>query len=405
MNNDFPPIPMKAYERSENDVAETVFRTVGHHILSFLSIRDTFLSCLTINQQMHTNIEEHYLYRYSKPSSAKVEENKLLPRDAFVLTAIVDILLCIVDESDINRMSQGPTQGPPSRDETLYPNPPDYTSDSKHKPIPLNRAFLNRNSHARLMSMVLQQFHASPETYLYGCYDELYDTLFNDCDDDYDPLLLRYMQEVLEDEVQYWVTSRVFDTFIVLFEREDGTILVSLDDSKVYLATNILGSFSQLVLPKHNKTNKKSPISKTKQGKRNSKTRVKVKKHVSSPIQHHEYIEGNLAVLGKYNPLKGKKITCMLYPFQDMIVTDGSIWKISKGTPDDVNTALQLYLDAEDKRTIIASLPKVEYVETRTLDSNELQQVRESHYDTLELLKKLPQNSDDGIWILNEDVR
>ena len=378
----------------QKNPAEVAIRTVGHTILSFLPIRDVFTSYLTITTNTFQQVKQHYLYRYHTSTNArnKVSHNKLNSRDAFVLTAILDHMLWQADSSDITRLrgGQGNTKGsikPSKRDEEGYGGPINFRYDHNHRPIPLHRVYHHNDDYSHVIAMMLQLFHTHPLQYLYGVYDRFYYVLFNHCND-FHPILLAKMKDVLVKEVQYWGTSRVFGTFIVLFEREDGTILISLEDNKVYLATTILGvSFSQLVAVKTVQIKKKSATDLA----------------GGSPVTT---TNDNKAVFGKYNPLKGKKIACMLYPFQDMIVTDGSIWKTSTATESEINAALRIYIQAEDERSINTTLPKVEYIETRTLDPNEIQQVKETHGTTLEMLKRLPSgNDEEGIWVFDEEIR
>eukprot|EP01040_Poterioochromonas_malhamensis_P003006 gene3006-3193_t len=133
-------------------------------------------------------------------------------------------------------------------------------------------------------------------------------------------------KEFMED-CPYWNSSKVLGNFIVLMERRDGSVLVSTDYSKVYLA---LGHFDSLA-------GKVTYVP--------GKGFRDIKKYPPPKI---------------HGPINGMKGTTILLNWQNKIVYDGMMAPREMASKGTLKKALQAYLQALNTGTLITALPKNE---------------------------------------------
>ncbi len=123
-------------------------------------------------------------------------------------------------------------------------------------------------------------------------------------------------KDFLED-CPYWNSSKVFGDFIVLMERPDGTILVSVDYSKVYLVVGLVNSVAS----------------------------------VSGADYYFPKIHGRISSI---------LITTVLLNWQNKIVYDGFLSPGEAVSDETLEKAFQAYLNALNTGTLITNLPKNE---------------------------------------------
>jgi hypothetical protein len=133
--------------------------------------------------------------------------------------------------------------------------------------------------------------------------------------------------EALNKDCVYWESSRVHGTFIVLFDRPDGTILVSQDLKRVYLVLGLeqtIGTVTNFIHGAKGNIVKGAPF--------------------KAPKFHAR--------------LLGSRITTTLVNWENKIVYDGLITSHSAPKPRIIQRALQAYIHAVDTKTLIVSLDK-----------------------------------------------
>jgi hypothetical protein len=184
------------------------------------------------------------------------------------------------------------------------------------------------------LAQVFTQWLAVPSNIEKGILRICYDTALRRAqeraeEDDFEKFM--NMRRILEDDIQYWYHSRAFDSFIILFERSDGTILVSEDLKRVYLVVDVDIRITY-----------KCIYHMTKDLKAVQKRAREVKKSLP------------------FGPFCGHKVSLVLVPFKNMIVTDGSIFHRERLTPSHIKAAVTAYLNALDKNSLITQLPKLQ---------------------------------------------
>jgi hypothetical protein len=134
----------------------------------------------------------------------------------------------------------------------------------------------------------------------------------------------------IDEDVQYWKSTRVFDHYMVLFDRDDGTVVVSSDLKRVYL---VVGCNKERTLGYE------------------ANLSIDVKKKIMIP---------NASFLPPkfYSPVMGTRLALTLVNWKGKITHDGIIRGIDKGTPMHVKYALRAYKKALEKNTIISTLEK-----------------------------------------------
>jgi hypothetical protein len=133
--------------------------------------------------------------------------------------------------------------------------------------------------------------------------------------------------EALIKDCVYWESSRVHGTFIVLFDRPDGTILVSQDLKRVYLVLGLeqtLGDVANFIYNAH-----ETPVRGPK---------------FKAPKFHAR--------------LLGSRVTTTLVNWENKIVYDGLIKSETAPMAKVLQKALQAYIHAVDTKTLIVSLEK-----------------------------------------------
>lgn len=130
----------------------------------------------------------------------------------------------------------------------------------------------------------------------------------------------------LEEDVIYWTSSRVVGNFIVLFERPDGTIMVSDDYQHVYLVLGIAQSLGDV-------TNISFEGNTMKQGK------------PFGPPKFH-------------SPLFSVVIFTTLLNWDGKIVYDGLLMPQYKPSPSTMKRAINAYINAVNNGTLFTKLEK-----------------------------------------------
>ncbi len=137
----------------------------------------------------------------------------------------------------------------------------------------------------------------------------------------------------VERDVKYWRDSRVFGDFYLLFDRQDGAILLSNDFQKVYLVQGLAQTIGSAI-----PADKQTP-------------------QVKSLIPFH-------------GGFRGRKISTTLLNWQDQIVYDGLMMHLGVMTSAQIKKAVKSYCKAVDKHTLITSLKKKLVVAATPLSSS-----------------------------------
>eukprot|EP01040_Poterioochromonas_malhamensis_P014463 gene14463-16008_t len=155
----------------------------------------------------------------------------------------------------------------------------------------------------------------------------IFHCLLADIESDETERAFRY-KEFMED-CPYWNSSKVFGDFIVLMERRDGSILVSADYSKVYLVLGHLDSLAGKI--------------------------------TFIPGKGFSYVEKYPAPK-IHGPINGVKVKMILLNWQNKVAYDGMMSPREMVSKAALKKALQAYLQALNRGTLITSLPKKESV-------------------------------------------
>ncbi len=124
----------------------------------------------------------------------------------------------------------------------------------------------------------------------------------------------------LENDTKYWRDTRVFGDFYILFDRIDGSILVSSNYETVYIVLGLAQSLGEAILGR-------------------------------SPTTKNSLPQFNKGWLGR-------KILTTLLNWNDKIVYDGLMMHLSVMTSEERDRALKAYYRAVDTNTIIVTLEK-----------------------------------------------
>eukprot|EP01040_Poterioochromonas_malhamensis_P003007 gene3007-3194_t len=173
----------------------------------------------------------------------------------------------------------------------------------------------------------------------------IFHCLLADIESDETERAFRY-KEFMED-CPYWNSSKVFGDFIVLMERRDGSILVSADYSKVYLVLGHLDSLAGKI--------------------------------TFIPGKGFSYVEKYPAPK-IHGPINGVKVKMILLNWQNKVAYDGMMSPREMVSKAALKKALQAYLKALNRGTLITSLPKKEsvtaHVQPYKIDKEEYESYR-----------------------------
>jgi hypothetical protein len=161
-----------------------------------------------------------------------------------------------------------------------------------------------------------------------GVFHYLYDSLNND-----PSFKIEFPQwrEVFIRDCQYWGDSYVFDDFIVLFERPDGTILVSSDMKRVYLALGGKNSVGELAALRYDSVED-------------------ILVRVAHPKKTWKL----------HGPLVGSRVVTVLLPWENKVASDLTIGAYEISPLETVKKAIAAYLHAVETNSIISRLEKKE---------------------------------------------
>jgi hypothetical protein len=201
---------------------------------------------------------------------------------------------------------------------------PDFTEEVKetvntfgHVQVlrqPGNRCYINEL--ARLTAAAYTYWHSLPSDPKHGLFDLVRERLGEDS----------MFSTALATDCPYWQSSRVYDTFIVLFDRIDGTVIVSKDLQRVYL---VLGQAQSL-----------------------------------GEVANHVWRNGGFIDRPKYKPPKfhgpliGTGMVVTLLNWEGKIVYDGIFAPAFTPSQSTLHKAIQAYLYAVNTKTLITSLEK-----------------------------------------------
>jgi hypothetical protein len=206
----------------------------------------------------------------------------------------------------------------------------------------------------QLNAGVYSYWEATSETPLKG--------LFHSLLDNYQPV----WGNALMEDCRYWKHSRVTGCFYVLIDRPDGTILISEDYSKVFLALGLTKSIGELC--------NKSFSSK-----------------VGGWINGVAYPETPFKFHG---PVLGKKVFGTLLNYENKIVSDYAFHPMEIMTTGQVKKALTAYLAAASESKIISRLEKNESkaarLEPKILSKEELAEYRNRFRLQLDFIASKP---------------
>jgi len=166
----------------------------------------------------------------------------------------------------------------------------------------------------KLNAGMYSYWNSMPSSHDYGVFKWLRE--FADMNERFQPGLIASIDK----DVKYWNNDRVYGNFFVLFERPDGTIVVSNDCKKVYLVLGLADSLAKPIL-------------------RSSGTVIK-KYHLHSP--------------------KAATVVCLtLLNWQGKICYDGLIAAShEKPSIKLIKKAIKAYIQAVDKGKLITSISK-----------------------------------------------
>lgn len=183
---------------------------------------------------------------------------------------------------------------------------------------------------------------------------------------------LKNFQDILlaQKEMKFWYSSRIFGEFVVLFDRPDGTILVSADLSKVYLV-------------------------------------VTGESNVSLGKMCQDALDIDFPKL--YGPICGIKIAVTLLPYRNKIILDeGVLTFVDRGSPFHIQHALHAYRHALETDSIITELPKLpddpelQRKPITDISDNFLGHLRTVLSDLLKTIGKYPKTRN-GCWLFEKN--
>ena len=185
------------------------------------------------------------------------------------------------------------------------------------------------------------------------------------------------MVKFIEDEMQYWYHHRIFDSFIILFERKDGTVLVSENLQRVYLVVDV-----------------------------DFRLALKCTYFWSKDMKTVREQAKQMKPCSPFGSIYGKKVTVMLFPLKDMIITDGAIFHSERLTAAHIQEAVKAYIRAVDTNTLITKIDKIKPTlnhEEVEIDEDVLTRQKIENYDGIRILKSAPTRSTRSMWWFLEE--
>lgn len=167
-------------------------------------------------------------------------------------------------------------------------------------------------------------------------------------------------KQALDEDTQYWHSSRIFGEFIVLFDRPDGAILVSEDCKRVYLVLGLAQSIGEV----------------SNLGYRNGGY---YKKPSYPPPKLH-------------GPIMGVIMNTTLLNWQGMIVYDGLMMSVAMASKGKIKEALKAYVDAVDQSTLITRIEKktgsLKEIPPPVVNPDEVRRLKLDLFPKLEAIRK-----------------
>ncbi len=442
---------------SSSHLSEHVFGGSGvfHNILSYLSVKDVFQSYTSLNRQSFKQVKKHYLF-YQIPRS-KVYQGCLSGIDQDVVSVLLQYILLIsmlMQAEGIHRNFKPPPIG--QSDITAFP----FLQPLVEGMIlyPSLNCFELLEQHAtnipQLMTHALKYWTTSMVDVDKGIVDQAISALkeaevTHDEDGELalDPDMRERLLKTMVDDIQHWAHNRLTDTFIVLFDREDGRILVSQDLQRVYHVVDIVREPDRKpvrALPVHvrevkkmtqiiehqqqpediaiedednieeqqaNNNNDVVEPGNTKldihfmaidEGKDEDKSESQtMDAHDSNHSVNDSMTDNKKSIFGKYSLSQGYIVKCTLFPYQNQLIltTRHTLsYTCEPVTNAHIREALKAYIKAEDEGTIITTLPCESRLSKQpkhiVMLVEEAYHCREDFEDWLDDLKSMPINTE-----------
>jgi hypothetical protein len=302
-------------------------------IIEYLGLQDSIQRLSLLSKISNNKVINHYLIH-----KKDVEEAKPLERSGMRLCHLLEVARFLALNLHVVAVSEGARRLVEKSNSLAGLRHPQYMQDL---------AFLNAG--------IYTYWDTTPADPQHGLYDHLKDYVEqNDAPHDKD------IVKAVKKDCQYWKTSRIHGSFIVLLERPDGTILVSQDCKQVYLVLGQAQSLGEVAnfIYRNGMPAKGTPY--------------------SSPKFHSRLI--------------GSRILTTLINWEDKIVYDGLLHPEEQPEKSTVRKALQAYIQAVNKKTLMVTLvkKKVDTPKVEVFSSGEFDRVKTEYRHVLDEMKTFP---------------
>lgn len=201
----------------------------------------------------------------------------------------------------------------------------------------------------RMNTAMYTHWNTTPSTPHHGVFQEFATRLTNEI-----------ATKALDEDIQYWNSSRVYGEYIVLFDRPDGAILVTEDCKKVYLVLGLAQSLGE-----------------------NCNLGFRDRSFFKKPKYAPPALHG---------PLIGVIIYATLLNWQGMIVYDGLMMPTAMASQQKVKDALKAYAHSVECGTLITSLVKksgsLTVIPKPDIDTEEVRRLKLELFGELEAIKR-----------------
>lgn len=309
-------------ELLESDIALT--------LIPILGLADSLRLYSTLTKQCHGRVEEFLIQH-----KAKARDAKLLEDSGRLACAIADGLR---QTAFFLRVTSISPRGSALMEQT--------GGDLKV----LRQHGLQTDVNSMNTSMYTN-WNSTPGTSYHGVFQEFASRLSTEADKE---------KQALDEDAQYWLSSRVYGEFIVLFDRPDGAILVSEDCKRVYLVLGLAQSIGE----------------------------------VSNLGYRHGgyYRKPSYPPPKLHGPLLGVIMNATLLNWQGMIIYDGLMMSVAMASKGKIKEALKAYTNAVDQSTLITQLEKktgsLKEIPVPVVDPDEVRRLKLELFPKLEAVRK-----------------
>ena len=402
-------------------LTELIFGGSGiyHHILTYLSVKDVFHSFLGVNQQSCQQMKEHYLFR-SIPRN-KVVNGCLNDCDSQTLTVLLHLIVYSaygIEVESFGRRGRLLVEGESNIPtvtindalvNTIILNP----SLNSHQWLKQGLPWLVSNGIGQWIAKSLRYWTSSLVDERKGIVDQIIEKLEEtpitipsdapvvgasetresngeSAPDTIDEGMKQRLMEALTNDVQHWATSRKSDSFIILFDREDGRILVSQDLQRVYLVVDMLREEDRIphyiepipfpfTLPSapqetadaEDANDEPANGLPNEAGNEEDVHIIPAPQIVDlnelgpqsgrpSPADPNQLPHMTKSIFGNYSLSDGRLVKCTLFPYQTNLIVSSRYsltYSAEPVTEAHMREALKAYIQAEDKGKIITTIP------------------------------------------------